>query len=117
MLRKGLMRSLLLLAAALVVLTGCAAETGGPLVADDGGLFATAKGKVTRINRRDSWFEVKPKSGGGPIAVSYDATTTLLNFKEMIEITKDQPVEVTYMPGEPVNRAVTIRKLQPDECS
>lgn len=116
--RPGLMVRCLVLLLGLMMLGGCAANTTIPPNSDAGGFFATAKGKVTRINRGASWFELKPKSGGALLTINYDATTTLLNFKGMIEITKEQPVEVTYMPGsEPVNRAISIRKLQPDECS
>lgn len=101
----------------LMLLAGCAAETNVLQSSEAGEFFATDRGRVTRINRRDSWFEMKPRSGGELLTINFDATTTLLNFKDMIEITKEQPVEVTYLPGgEPVNRAVSIRKLQPDEC-
>jgi hypothetical protein len=117
--RQGGLLIGVLLVVGLMMLAGCAAKTSiPPAAADAGGLFATARGKVTRINRGASWFELKPKSGGALLTINYDATTTLLNFKGMIEITKEQPVEVTYMPGsEPVNRAISIRKLLPDECS
>lgn len=117
MIKQEWLRTGLLLLLGLMFLAGCAAETAVSPVSEGVELFATAKGRVTRINRRESWFEMKPKSGGGVLTINYDETTSLLNFKNMIEITKDQPVEVTYIPtGEPVNRAISIRKLQPDEC-
>lgn len=118
MVNKGWMRLGVVLLAGLVMLAGCTAKTAVPPVSEAGGLFATAKGKVTRISHVDSWFELRPKSGGEKLTINYDATTTLLNFKGMIEIAREQPVEVTYMPGaEPPNRAISIRKLQPDECN
>jgi hypothetical protein len=102
----------------LVLCTACATQTAPPASTEDSNFFATTKGWVTRINRSDSWFELKPKSGGNPLTINYDATTTLLNFKGMIEIAKEQPLEVTYLPGStPANRALSIRKLQPDECN
>jgi hypothetical protein len=116
--RQGVMLTGLVLVVGLMVLAGCAATSDLPPAADAGGFFATAKGRVTRINRSDSWFELKPKSGGALLTINYDATTSLLNFKGMIEITSEQPLEVTYMPGgEPGNRAISIRKLQPDGCN
>lgn len=111
------LRTGLWLVVGLMLLVGCAVETKVLQSSEVGEFFATARGRVTRINRRESWFELKAKSGGGLLTINYDATTTLLNFRDMIEIAKEQPVEVTYMPGgESPNRAVSIRKLQPDEC-
>jgi hypothetical protein len=113
-------KSVLLLSAALLLLglAGCTSVSAGQPEVGFGELFATARGKVTRINREQTWFEMKPKSGGGLLKIDYDDTTTLLNFKGMIEIGREQPVEVTYLPGgDPANRAVSIRKLQPDECN
>ncbi|NTV14707.1 MAG: hypothetical protein HGA96_12380 [Desulfobulbaceae bacterium] len=102
----------------LVILAGCATETNIPQTSAPGLLFTTAKGRVTRVNRSESWLELKPKGGAGKLVVNYDATTTLLNFKSMIEITKEQPVEVSYkLGGEAANQAISIRKLQPDECN
>lgn len=101
-----------------ILLAGCTATTLPPPGVEPGGFFATSRGRVTRINRNDAWFELQPKSGAARLLVSYDTDTTLLNFKGMIEITKEQPVEVTYKPGgEPANQAISIRKLQPDECN
>ncbi len=115
--RQGRIRASLLVLG-LLMLFGCATAPHIPPVSDVGGFLATARGRVTRINRSELWFELKPKRGGEKLAINYDATTILLNFKNMIEITKEQPVEVTFMPGgEPTNRAISIRKLQPDECS
>jgi len=102
----------------LLMLSACVAENNIPPAVEAVGFFATARGRVTKINRSGSWFEIKPKSGGDLLTINFDTTTSLLNFKGMIEIAKEQPVEVIYMPGgEPVNRAISIRKLQPDECS
>jgi len=116
--RQGLLLTGVVLVLGLMLLVGCVAENSIPPAADAVGFFATARGRVTRINRNDSWFEIKPKNGGKLLTINFDATTDLLNFKGMIEITKEQPVEVTYTPGgEPGNRAISIRKLQPDECS
>lgn len=116
--RQGLMLNCLVLVVGVMFLASCATKTTIPPVADAGGFFATSKGRVTRINRSGSWFELKPRSGDGLLTINYNATTALLNFKGMIEIAKEQPVEVTYLPGgEPVNLALSIRKLQPDECN
>lgn len=116
--KQSWMRTGLSLVVGLMLLAGCVAESHLPLVAETGGLFATTKGWVIRINRSELWFELKPKSGAGDIVINFDANTALLNFKDMIEITKEQPLEVSYMPGsEPSNRAISIRKLQPDGCN
>ena len=116
--KRGWMRAGLLLMVGLVLMAGCVAATNIPPPAEPVGFFATAKGWVIRINRSELWFELKPRGGGENLTVNYDPTTTLLNFKDMIEITKEQPLEVTYMPGgEPANLAISIRKLLPDGCN
>jgi len=117
--KLGWMQSGLLLLVGLVLLTGCVAQTSNiPLqTSEPGGFFTTAKGWVVRIDRSGTWFELKLKKGGDNLTFSYDPTTALLNFKDMIEITKEQPLEVTYIPGGvPVNRAISIQKLPFDGC-
>jgi len=114
--KQGWLRSGLVLLLGLF-LVGCAAQASSPLPTSELAGRATVKGWVLRINRSESWFELKLRNGGDNLTINYDPTTTLVNFKDMFEITKEQPLEVTYMPGGvPTNRAISLQKLPFDGC-
>ena len=111
---KGIVAGGAIIAA--LLLGGCSAGKSGLVQTETGELVGQSRGRIVKINRRTSTFEMKPRTGGR-LMVAWDEATALLNFQTMQEIKLDQPVEVNYLPGKDQVRALSLKKLEPAECN